>query len=637
MIDLVGITTFVNLLALAASLWLGFYIITRSSQSDLSRLAALALWLLSAFFLYNTLAINLPGTGVLAWLRQTIILVMPVWLHVTVQLQPSRTSWSPRILLGLTFAYILAIVLFFVGVIGSGLVSDASTQPAVYTSGRAAGPLFILFFAFLAIVLTVSLANLIYLQRRAADAVLRKQATALVLATALAGAGGVYTSAGIQLRLDWPTLPGDILLAAGVLLLGYAVARYSALLEGWRIQRDFIYTLISLGTLTAFYVFAVYLFYAGGQISFLTLILTIVGTIAFNSLYDGIRVALDRLFYHHRYQQLRSNLRMLAREVGTGRTMTEQLDAIVASLCAALGIRKGIIALKNADRFEVVASHNTELRGKTFPLGIFATVEIVGLHRVSDQDLQDLGLLIPLYVENTQVGALVLGYKARQHPYSEQDLELLEDLADQIAGVIRVQQIQEENTNTMNTLLADFRQRERSLELQIQQMVEAPRPAQRVEVSPIAQGMDEEELAKAVEDALRHFSDYAYLGDHPLAKFRTIDRLLQKNSGAVTTSLDRGKKLNEVLLHALDKLRPSGTEPKTDQVPSREWWYFILLTDSYVRDCPTRDIMGRLCIGEGTFNRTRKRAIRAVAKALMEEEQTMRDESSQQSTVNSRQ
>jgi hypothetical protein len=221
------------------------------------------------------------------------------------------------------------------------------------------------------------------------------------------------------------------------------------------------------------------------------------------------------------------------------------------------------------------------------------------------------------------VGALVLGYKGRKHPYNEDDLELLEDLGDQIAGVIRLQQIQDENTNAMNMLIADLRTRERSLELQVQQMLATPRPAAQPEPTPVADGIDDEELVRSVEDALRHLSDYAYLGEHPLARLHAVDRLLAKENGDVTTSLDRGKKLNEVLLRALDKLRPSGTEPKTTQVPSREWWYFILLTDSYVRDCPTRDIMGRLCIGEGTFNRTRKRAIRGVAKAVREMEQVV--------------
>ncbi len=617
MIDLVGITTFVNLLALAASLWLGFYIITRSSHSDLSRLAALTLWLLGAFFLYNTLAINLPGTGVLAWLRQTIILVLPVWLHVTVQLAPGKRAWTPRTLVGLALAYGVALILFIGGVVGSGWVSDASSSSAVYTSGRAPGPLFVVFFVFLAVILAVSALNLRNTRMRTTDAVLRKQCSALLLATALAGLGGLDVSFGIQFGLDWPTLPSDIALAAGVLLLGYAVARYSALLEGWRIERDFLYTLIALGSLTAFYVFVTLLFYLGGHISFLTLILVVVGTISFNSLYDGLRVALDRLFYHGRFQQLRANLRALAREAGAARSLPEQLEAIMISLCRALGIQKGLVALKSVDRFQVVAAHNTNLLSKTFPLDIFATAEIVGLRRVGEKELEEMGLLVPIFVDNSQVGALVLGHKERKHPYDEQDLELLDDLADQIAGVVRVQRLQEENTKTMNAMIADFRQRERTLELQVQQML----GSRREETRPVLEGMSEEDLVRCVEDALRHLDDYPFLAKHPLAKLHIVDRLSTNQTGDAVTSLDRGRMLHQVILLALDKLRPSGAEPKTGQIPPREWLHYTIINDSYVRNQATRDVMARLYIGEGTFNRTRKRAVRGIATAILEMEQ----------------
>jgi hypothetical protein len=87
------------------------------------------------------------------------------------------------------------------------------------------------------------------------------------------------------------------------------------------------------------------------------------------------------------------------------------------------------------------------------------------------------------------------------------------------------------------------------------------------------------------------------------------------------THIDRGKALNEVLLQALHKLRPEGNEPPRHQVPSREWHPFIVLHDAYVLGELNRDIMNRLYISEGTFNRTRRRALRGVARALMEMEQ----------------
>jgi hypothetical protein len=44
----------------------------------------------------------------------------------------------------------------------------------------------------------------------------------------------------------------------------------------------------------------------------------------------------------------------------------------------------------------------------------------------------------------------------------------------------------------------------------------------------------------------------------------------------------------------------------------------VILHDSYVKGELTRDIMARLYIGEGTYNRTRRRALRSVAKMIQE-------------------
>ena len=56
-------------------------------------------------------------------------------------------------------------------------------------------------------------------------------------------------------------------------------------------------------------------------------------------------------------------------------------------------------------------------------------------------------------------------------------------------------------------------------------------------------------------------------------------------------------------------------------MPQRSWYQYIVLYDAYVLGELNRDIMSKLYISEGTFNRTRRRAIRGVAKALQEMEQ----------------
>ncbi|MBL8103630.1 MAG: hypothetical protein JNM02_13940, partial [Anaerolineales bacterium] len=50
----------------------------------------------------------------------------------------------------------------------------------------------------------------------------------------------------------------------------------------------------------------------------------------------------------------------------------------------------------------------------------------------------------------------------------------------------------------------------------------------------------------------------------------------------------------------------------------RVWYNHAVLHDAYVEGVPNREIMARLYISEGTFNRTRRNAIRGLARLLME-------------------
>ena len=74
------------------------------------------------------------------------------------------------------------------------------------------------------------------------------------------------------------------------------------------------------------------------------------------------------------------------------------------------------------------------------------------------------------------------------------------------------------------------------------------------------------------------------------------------------------------MVQAIQKLQPEGVPPNPHTVPPREWHQFIVLYNSYVLDELNRDIISQLYIGEGTFNRTRRRALQGVAKALQDME-----------------
>jgi hypothetical protein len=70
------------------------------------------------------------------------------------------------------------------------------------------------------------------------------------------------------------------------------------------------------------------------------------------------------------------------------------------------------------------------------------------------------------------------------------------------------------------------------------------------------------------------------------------------------------------LIEAIETLRPEGTRPK-EPLP-REWENYVVLHDAYIEGVANREIMARLYTSEGTFNRIRRKALRGVARYLLE-------------------
>jgi len=109
--------------------------------------------------------------------------------------------------------------------------------------------------------------------------------------------------------------------------------------------------------------------------------------------------------------------------------------------------------------------------------------------------------------------------------------------------------------------------------------------------------------------------DYAYLSDSPLSKLKQVQSV---SANSHNTHLDRGKLVYQIILEALEKLRPSGELPN-EPIP-RQWYPYLILYNAYLENKPNNDIMARLYISEGTFNRTRRAAIRSLARVLAEME-----------------
>jgi hypothetical protein len=201
--------------------------------------------------------------------------------------------------------------------------------------------------------------------------------------------------------------------------------------------------------------------------------------------------------------------------------------------------------------------------------------------------LAEASLLVPLYGEDDQLGALVLGRPMNGLHYAAEDVEQILDFTDRIGETILLSQ---RNTQYMN---------------QIAQFIQTQNRPVSKSIAPIS--------TECLELAMRNLYDYAYLADNPLAELKLVQTRLTQGQ---VTHLERGKMVHSVMLEALEKLRPTLEEPSKH--PTREWYPYLILQEAYLKETSNRDIMMKLYISEGTFNRTRRTAIRSLARTLGE-------------------
>jgi GAF domain-containing protein len=635
------LTTLINVLGLALALCLGLYVVTRTPRGRLTWIAALTLWSLAAFYLYNALAATVPGNRALPWLRPTVVLALAFGFHLSLLLPSGRyepglrflhpplnvSGWMERLLgsasavvrqVPVPLSYAAALILIAVGAIPLGGPVQPSDGPALYLSDRAPTLLYPLAIFYLVVVCALAFLHHWQVWRQEPHRQRKRQTLALLIAIVLTLCGGVYLGLGVWLQADIPSFPGDVAVGIAALVFGYRVARYTSLAEGLVLRRELLYILMVIGLFTIGYVVAAEILYQGGHVfSAMTLIVIVMVGVTSLMLYDGMRAALDRLFYRQQFRQLRGNLRALAREASMGQSLPERLQYVLSGLCNALRVGQGFVALREAEAYRCQAAEQAECLGQAYALADLEAYETVELPRADGRNPEGMSLLVPLYAVDEQIGALLLGPRESGRPYTEEDLMLLDDVADQLSVLISAAQEQEENAQLISQMVAEFREREHSLQRQMQQML----TEHEEEARPVLEGFDEAAFAALVEDALRKLHDYTYLGEHDLAGLRVVAWYLPEGDEGFVTHIDRGKAVSQVLTESIEKLRPAGEEPAAYTVPQRSWHQYLVLYEAYVLGELNRDIMSKLYISEGTFNRTRRRAIRGVAKALQEMEQ----------------
>ncbi|MBV9578521.1 MAG: hypothetical protein JO057_08030 [Chloroflexi bacterium] len=243
----------------AVLVWaLALYVASRAPGRRASVLAAAAMLCLAVYLGGEALGALAPDVADWSsWVRRTWwapCLALPLWLGLSLALAadegPSRlAAWARRWWLPLTLLA-LGIGGVFGGVgVASNLVQDWSAPFSVGASGLAGGegvrhhppgPLLGAFQVFTLVCVMWATLNLVSVWRSSPRGTPLRARFAWFSASAvlfLAGGAWVALGSGLYLLVG---LPGQALLIAGMLILGWTMARYGALLAGEQVLGDFL-------------------------------------------------------------------------------------------------------------------------------------------------------------------------------------------------------------------------------------------------------------------------------------------------------------------------------------------------------------------------------------------------------------
>jgi parallel beta-helix repeat protein len=573
----------VSFVGLASTIWLGLYLVGQPRRRPVSWLTALTLWSVAGVFLEGFMGFNQPAVGfvqqirelfgfwpgvnevlsrllVLGWVSKFAVVF---WYHATYLMRPGGMTRRRKALL----------------VVGYGLSSTAAMIQILRPEWLATtGALVPIFAASLMIFTALCLVNLVEAVRGARSEIELRQFVLLVAATILASLSGLVFVVGEWFGRPFPPSARTALLWLAVVLLGYGVANYSAIVEGRTIRRQFNYSLVAVGLVTLLYIVVSYLSSVSFGVRTAVFAFVILLAVVTHSLLGNARAL--------------GPLRRFPSSVGEGDRLEERLSIALDYLCTTIRASYGLVLLVSDHTVQLAASYHWS-RSKDIALTAesLAPDDILPLEPGTfPPPLEGAALLAPLYLDTEHVGAVLLGHPVNGTRYAPDEVDLTGYATDRIVEIIRAKRLEDEAL------------------LQIGQVPQV--------VSPLSGLTEGEPSIATVENALRRMHDLAYLGSCPLAQLRAVRARVPPASA---THVDLGRAVHQVLVKAIEKLKPEGQRPT---LPSpREWHHYMVLHEAYVTDRPNRDVMAELYISEGTFNRRRREAIEAVTRILREQEE----------------
>ncbi len=573
-------TIAVSLFAMATTLWMAFYLFARGFPNAMTLRVVVVMLALSGFFFgaYNNTFVQIPGSAAIRAIL--LVIVLGGWYSATFHVMSERDQKRFRYLeWGIYTLGALSIIFLlqpnsFISEQGNALyVAHMNTKGLAYKVYG--GFQFIISFG---IMLNLLVGDRVGLTTRGKYFLVTSIFPVVSVIYGVVSLGGATAA---------PRIIQDVLAFCGVFVLGLSVARHQNLMERRATLQDFPLTTLStlgLAALTTFFARE-----SGMPVKNLA---SVAGFVVLAvGVYDLTREFLERQRMRNE-SHFRKQLRNLESENAGEDALKSRLQDGLDLLCQTLNAPGGFVAIRRGEKFVVLASRSSVPIGSEMELSLLACEDIS--HPKAEQ-LSTLAWIVPSFEGRMQVAAVGVEKSRSRMEYSKGNLELLAEVADQIGTLVSLSNLQSRQGGEARAIEVVARTNAEELKAATGEMLDS------ISVQT------DEEFIRIVEEALRHLPDTVTLGQSALAAKIPIK---------ADSHIERGKYLQELLTNSIEAFRPGEKRPP-EPLP-RVWYNHAVLYDAYVEGVPNREIMARLYISEGTFNRTRRNAIRGLARMLME-------------------
>lgn len=554
------LTCFAILISMGGALWLAFYLFARGFPNPIGQRAVFALLVMSIFFwlTYNNFFNPQPQ---LNYIKAILLnLAMASWYSVTYQLlekhHQQKYRWVQHGVYILLFFTIFLIILYTPNF--PRRFGNELNVTQLDTS------IVYIFYSLTQLTLTIGLMFNLLIEKKIRFTPQGRLFLLSSISISLAVFYGIISL--FASNTPFPRLIQDGLVFSGFFMLGISVLRYQSLLERRTIFQDFPLTVFTVAGLCFVYVF--YFQVETNQFA------NIVGLVIItHSIYDLVREFLERYRSKQEEQFRKQVLKLNPQE-----SQTYLQDALIL-FSKEIKAQAGIVAIRSEDKFVVTATNNTVSIGSEVP---YPKNSDVAIEKFTG-NIKNIEWVATIFDNKNQIAFVGIGAPLNRMDYSSGELDLLQEFADYVSLMLFVDANIKKGDDITSYQLAT------------------------AEIIETLTHVPDEKIIKMTEDGLRKFPDYVKLGQSELADWLRVHG---------TSHIERGKKLQNILREGIEALRPAGSRPE-EPLP-RNWYNYAVLNDAYVKGVMNREVMARLYISEGTFNRTRRNALRGVARWLME-------------------